>query len=182
MTSSMQRRVLKVGNGDIRGTGLEGCSPYRSRSSFSRRKSRFIRKNACFPPMLSLFPLSHTLQPNTIGCIHRHAGNPSFPDLQTCTQKPCADSSSMGCNGAVTSSESILPPSVPAPSNSPFSLTRSLSLAPSLPPPQMKTGPHRGCQHLIGWEWMEAGARHREREKAQEATTTQPQHPYRALS
>ena len=82
------------------------------------------------------------------GCIDRHAGDPSFLDLQTFTQKPCADSSTMGCNGAVSCSKKHPPPSLPPPSST-SALPPSLSF--SIPPPQMKTGPHRGCRHLIGW-------------------------------
>lgn len=117
-----------------------------------------------------------------MACTDGHAGNPSFLDLQTCTQKPCADSSSMECNGAVSCSKSHPPP---IPSLLSPSLPLSLSL--SIPPPQMKTGLHRWCQHLIGWAIIGVDAREREerererelrgRENAQEDATTLPQHP-----
>lgn len=100
----------------------------------------------------------HPSQLNTIACIERHAGNPSFLDLQTRTQKPCVDSDTVGCNGAVSCSKSILPPYL-----STSSLSPSLSL--SIPLQQMKTGPHRGCRRFIGWDISQEWKRERERER-----------------
>lgn len=97
----------------------------------------------------------HTVQLNTIEFIDQHAGDPSFRDLPTCTQKPCADSSTVGCNGAVSSSQ-----------KHPLSIFLPFSLP--IPPPQIKTGPHRGCRHLIGWDITGARERERERENSEQ--------------
>lgn len=133
-----------------------------------------------------------TAGPNTKGCTERRAGDPSFPGLQTHTQKPCADSNTVTLWGVMVLSAAPKAPSLP-----PLLPHSSSSSAPSRPPllsvplPQMKTGPHRVCHRLIGQAvtGVDTGSQS-ERERARKAECeaktggseredahSQPQHP-----
>lgn len=83
-----------------------------------------------------------------------------FLDFQTIQQKLCADSRTVGCNGAVSSSKSILPPCLlrspsPPPSRSLFlSLSRSGFLLLSLTLYAPSTDENRSPQRMPASHWL----------------------------